>query len=260
MTNYVGRTIVPIRKSESYQGASGAAVARGELRARIGSGSRGAPLQCSAGPPRPGGRRAGGWASGRPDTPIQAEPALFRSEGSRGLPEPIGRARGGTPTACRLPPTASTANGQACVKLSQRSGIGEVAAVVASALKHAGIRAVLTGGACATLYQPRRLSVLRSGLHPAVSGFPGRPQCHHAEHRLSASRPVRADGPRRPVLPHRDASIRPIRIGGPLQPTVNRFAAPWRNDGAAPIQHSIHPLTGPRSTCRRDCVSSSCHC
>ena len=38
------------------------------------------------------------------------------------------------------------------MRLHRGSNIGQVAAVVASALKRAGIRAVLTGGACASLY------------------------------------------------------------------------------------------------------------
>ena len=134
------------------------------------------------------------------------------------------------------------------MRLSRRSGIAQVAAAVASALKRTGIRAVLTGGACATLYsrgayQSSDLDFILQSAHTEAEldammrsiGF--RRRGNHYEH---AETPFFVEFPAGPLGIGSDIQIKPAiyrvgRVGVPaLSPTDScrdRLAAfyHWRD-------------------------------
>ena len=67
---------------------------------------------------------------------------------SRGSPS----RRAGFGRAERGPAASAETRGQAAVRIGPRSSLAAVALTVGDALRRHGIRAVLTGGACASLY------------------------------------------------------------------------------------------------------------
>ena len=110
------------------------------------------------------------------------------------------------------------------MSLTRRSTLAEVAAVVAGALRRAGIGAVLTGGACSTLYsagayQSQDLDfVIRSGgtrvsLDGAMAsiGFARR-----SDRYIHSTSPFYVEFPRGPLAIGDDFDIRPVqlRVGG----------------------------------------------
>lgn len=110
------------------------------------------------------------------------------------------------------------------MKLTARSTLAEVAASVASALSGAGIRAVLTGGACATVYSKGdyqssdldfilRSRVGREALDAAMREAGFRRRGNHFEHPTC---PFFVEFPAGPLGIGSDIAIRPVvlRLGG----------------------------------------------
>ena len=106
------------------------------------------------------------------------------------------------------------------MKLTRRSTLADVAAVVAAALHQAGISAVLTGSACATLYSAGRYQsrdldfVVRSGgtrvtldRAMASAGF-----SRQGDRYVHPATPFFVDFPRGPLTIGDDFEIKPIRL------------------------------------------------
>lgn len=152
MTYYVSRTVLSIRREDPHANPSRPQIARGELC----QGTREGPGCFSEWSPT-GAQRAGGrWdrfgQKRRADPAFQAQSPLLCLCGSPPLPN-APRGAGNRPEeAHRNLATQAKTHRQAAVKLSRRSGLADVARAVAQALGSARIHAVLTGGACASLY------------------------------------------------------------------------------------------------------------
>jgi hypothetical protein len=110
------------------------------------------------------------------------------------------------------------------VRLTGKSGIGAVAAEVASVLSKAGIEAVLSGGACASIHTAGRFQsadldfilqgdVRRAGLDAAMASAEFRRQGDRYFHPLAR---FYIEFPRGPLAVGRDHEIRPVatRVGG----------------------------------------------
>jgi len=105
------------------------------------------------------------------------------------------------------------------VTLTSRSTLAEVAAVVAHALDRAGIAAVLTGGACATLYSKGAYMsadldfILRGGTRKAIDaamssvGF-----ARDADRYVHDATPFFVEFPRGPLAIGDDFNITPVEL------------------------------------------------
>jgi len=153
MTTYGGQCpIEPLRITIADAGAPRPQATRRELCARTISGARDAALERAEGTPHARDRRPRGRPGGRTNASVPTRPAVLRA---RCAPEvsTAPRGAGESPSGQhRVSTTQAAKDGQAPVKLTARSGLGAVATVVGDALRREGIRAVLTGGACANLY------------------------------------------------------------------------------------------------------------
>ncbi len=153
MTSYYGHAKVEsVRRRDTHPGAPGSFAARRELPpgacARPGS----TAVRRSEGTAEPRARRHRGRALHGTDPCVPAGSAVFRSRRPEAVPAPAHRTRNRPSKTGRGTAPPPSANGQAPVRVSERSSLGAVAASVAGALRARGIRAVLTGGACAALY------------------------------------------------------------------------------------------------------------
>lgn len=153
MTAYEGHNYIqPIRELRAYTRTAGTPSARRNVRERAGAASRLEPLRRTEGAPIARARWTDRQPCRGPNSTLSAEPAGAGSSGARTLPREAAGAGGRAPRAsCRAAPTAQI-DRQAAVTLSSRSSLADVAVAVGDALRRAGIRAVLTGGACANLY------------------------------------------------------------------------------------------------------------
>ena len=152
MTDNNGHILEPVRRPGADASPARPAPARRKLSAgacpRVGALARRRP----DGPPRP----RTGWARRRASRGAQSsfspESTVLCPRGSRALPPPPHRAGSRAAPARESAETPAPPDVEAPVTISRRTKIDEIAALVAGALGRAGIRAVLTGGACATLY------------------------------------------------------------------------------------------------------------
>src|ERR1035437_9004992 len=163
MTAYGGQLSVRIPDQDAAPDCLRAAEA--ELCAGAGPTSGRAALGRTKGPLQPRARWPHRGASPRPHPPLRDQPTLLRREGAAGSPRQTrGRRRRSQEGRFRSAPPAATCR-ETPVKITARSSLKKVAAVVSNALSGAGIRAVLTGGACSR--QPTRAV---TGLLPTITG------------------------------------------------------------------------------------------
>ncbi len=124
----------------------------GKLSPRDGAGPRPEPVGRSESAPfTRTGRPRSRPSRGAPST-LPAEPAGIRTDRARALPGAAARCRAGSAQVGRGVAQAAPADGQDSLKLDRKSSLADVAAAVGDVLRRSGVRAVLTGGACADLY------------------------------------------------------------------------------------------------------------
>ena len=151
-TNHGLNTLEPLRKPDTYPRPAGALAARRELRARTCPRTGGAVGGRTEGATEPRGRWHRCSPLSRTNPCLSNRPAIFRPGCAQAISPPPDRARAGSSATDRSASPPPAPHRQAAVTLSERSSLGAVAAAVAGALRSHGIPAVLTGGACATLY------------------------------------------------------------------------------------------------------------
>ena len=173
MTSYVGRSLVALRRPDSHPSPHRAWSARREPPARAREAARNFSIRSPAGDPEPGG----GWARRRAlpgqDPGISNRPQILRLQRAHRIRPPNRGRREGTSRKGGGASEATPAHREALMKLTGRSGIGAVAVEVANVLSSAGIEAVLTGGACASIHTGGRFQsadidfILQSGVRRA---------------------------------------------------------------------------------------------
>lgn len=106
------------------------------------------------------------------------------------------------------------------MKVTARSTLAEVAAIVAAALERAGFRAVLTGGACATVYSAGAYQsfdldfILQDGRgQAALDAAMAEVGFNRKRDRFTHARtPFYVEFPRGPLAIGDDITIRPVRL------------------------------------------------
>ena len=141
-----------VRRGDAHPRTLGTFATRRELRQGALAHTGRTPVRCSESPAEPRAGRHRGRALRGADPRVPAGSAVFRSGCPQAVSAPAHGARSWTSKAGRGAAPPAAANREAAVRLSGRSSLGAVAAVVAGALRTHRIRAVLTGGACAALY------------------------------------------------------------------------------------------------------------
>jgi hypothetical protein len=224
MTNYVGLAIFTLWGPSPNPRAPGSQSSRGELPKRTRSPSGSAAERRPAGASRPGGRWSRCSAIGGADTALSDEPRLLCAPGAGKLSQ-AARRRGSKPCgAHRAAEKAATTRRKAIINLTARSSLAAVAACVAQALARSKIRAVLTGGACATLYSRGEYQssdldfilqspVTRRELDGVMETIGFRRTGNHYEHPRTV---FFVEFPAGPVGIGADIDVRPVvyRIGG----------------------------------------------
>src|SRR5215467_138806 len=153
MTSIHGRQeLEPLREQHAHPRLALPLPPRGELRARARPRSWCPALRGAEGAAESRAGRPGGGPVRRPYASLPARSALLRPRRPQGLPPTLSRAGDRAAPPGRDPPPPSAPHRQAPVTLSGRSSLAAVAAAVAAGLREYGIQAVLTGGACASLY------------------------------------------------------------------------------------------------------------
>lgn len=220
MTTNGGRKIITFRWADTDGDSPGPLAARRELRTGNRTSFSEATVRYSEGSAKSRERRISCGANAREDAAFPAGASLLRSPGASKLPEPPIRGRGRTPRTRQTASASAAEDRKTSLTITASSTIEEVAQVVAEALDEAGIRAVLTGGACAAIhtageYQSEDLDfILQSapsqGELDEVMGRIGYrregEQYFHSETRFFV------DFPSGPLGIGRDLSITPVRV------------------------------------------------
>jgi len=220
MTNYVGREIVPLREPESDPDADRSLADGGELSARAGSSNGGAAFRGSERSPGTGKGCAGRRTPSGTDAALSPQPALFRAQGARS-PSSEARLAGARAGGERSAAAASSPpDRKADLTITAKSSLEQVAQAVGDALRRAGIRAVLTGGACAGIhsggeYQSEDLDLIvqsastRQDLDRAMAtvGF-----VLEGDRYVHPESPFFVEFPRGPLSIGEDVRIEPISI------------------------------------------------
>src|SRR5438876_4938131 len=153
MTAYEGLCVLQsLRRQYAHPRAPGTSPAERELRPRARSFARIQSFRHPEGASIARTGRSGGGARGGTDAPVSPQSTRGCPQGIGGLSGWIAGDRDGPSHAHRATAAPAEAERQAALKITQRSALADVAIVVGDALRRAGIRGVLTGGACAHLY------------------------------------------------------------------------------------------------------------
>jgi hypothetical protein len=224
MTSYEGHDAVqPFRQSDENPGPSGARAPRGKLSARAGADPGRGALRHPESTSIPGARRNGRGPGRRSDSSLRNQPRLLRGPGVATPGPPPRRCRRGSVTASRYPEVSPPPEREACVTIRRTSSLSTVASSVGDALRRAGIRAVLTGGACASIHSAGKYSsvdadfilegeVERGQLDAALAtlGFQ-----RAGDRYVHSETPFYVEFPRGPLAIGADDRIRPIeRVSG----------------------------------------------
>ena len=219
MTAYDGHCIIQsIRQLCAHQGPTCALTTDGESCTRTGAraGHESFKHPESAGVARAGRHRRG--ARGRADEALQDKSSSARSRRTDPISRTSGRARVRPAGSGRRIAQTPPAYRQTDLKLSAKSSLADVAISVGDALRRAGIRGVLTGGACAHLYtagtyasvdvdfvlsEDTSASALDRALNPL--GFQ-----RSRDHWVHAKLPFYVEFPRGPLGIGEDSNIRPV--------------------------------------------------
>ena len=152
MFTYENRAIFSLRWMDADSRPSRSALARGELSQGAGQNSGRSPIGSSQSAPRPRIRWPRRRQERRADEGLPAKPPVLRL--GRLAPLPLSpHGAGGRPAGPRSRSEATAEeNRQGVVRITRRSSARDVAAAIAGALEHGGLRAVLSGGGCASIY------------------------------------------------------------------------------------------------------------
>ena len=152
MTPYGGRSVCTVWRENENTRSPRPSPARRELCA----GTRHSPRIFSVGSAKSvagfGERQSGCRTIRRPNQGFSNQSSLLRSERTQDISAALDRAGGDTPAKGSQSASPPKTYRKEDLKLTARSTLEDVAAVVGEALRRAGIRAVLTGGGCATIY------------------------------------------------------------------------------------------------------------
>ena len=141
-----------IRQLCTQPGHARPSSSRGELRERAGALPGHEPVERAEGARLSGTRRAGCGPCRGENPPVPFESSRSGPARAGAVSGSAPGARSGAPRAGGPSPPQAPADGEAAVRLAARSSLADVAVAVGDALRRAGIRGVLTGGACASLY------------------------------------------------------------------------------------------------------------
>src|SRR5262249_30481324 len=142
----------PVRQLGPHPQPARPEPARRELSSRALARAGPEPLGGPEGSAVPRARRPRGRTFRGAHAPLPTEPARPRTAGAGALSRAAPRSRVRLARAGDAPQETAAPDGQAAVKRAAKTSLVETAWAVGDALHRGGIRGVLTGGACASLY------------------------------------------------------------------------------------------------------------
>jgi hypothetical protein len=152
MTTYSGRTRVAFRRSHAKRSAHCTSPTRRELCAGNRPAFATTPFRCSEGFEKSGIRWPGRRTNAGANATLPPGASLLRLRRTAGVSRPTYEARSRAPRTRWTTSPEAKKDWEAPLKLTAESNVQTVAHAVFEALERAGVRAVLTGGACASIH------------------------------------------------------------------------------------------------------------